>query len=56
MAAGVIAGALVVGLVGAVLLLGTVGVGDAMSPDNKDFAILRPTWLAVSLVAITCRT
>ena len=33
-----------------VLLLGTIGVSDAMSPDNKDFAILRPTWLAVTLV------
>lgn len=38
------------GLVVGVLLLGTIGVSDAMSPDNKDFAILRPTWLAVTLV------
>ena len=38
------------GLVAGVLLLGTIGVSDAMSPNNKDFAILRPTWLAVTLV------
>jgi hypothetical protein len=38
------------GLVAGVLLLGTIGVGDAMSPDNVDFAILRPTWLAVTLI------
>ncbi len=38
------------GWVAGVLLLGTIGVSDAMSPDNKDFAILRPTWLAVTLV------
>lgn len=38
------------GLVTGVLLLGTIGVGDALSPDNRDFAILRPTWLAVMLV------
>jgi hypothetical protein len=40
------------GLVAGVLLLGTIGVGDAMSPDNVDFAILRPTWLAVSLIVV----
>lgn len=38
------------GAVGGVLLLGTVGVSDAMSPDNTDFAVLGPTWLALSLV------
>ena len=38
------------GLVGGILLLGTIGVGDAMSPDNRDFALLRPTWLALTLI------
>lgn len=38
------------GALAGVLLLGTIGVSDALSPDNKDFAILRPTWLAVALV------
>ena len=38
------------GMVGGVLLLGTIGVSDAMSPDNTDFAVLGPTWLALSLV------
>ena len=41
------------GLAVGVLLLGTIGVGDALSPDNRDFAILRPTWLAVTLVVLT---
>lgn len=40
------------GVVVAILLLGTIGVGDAMSPDNVDFAILRPTWLAVTLIVV----
>jgi hypothetical protein len=40
------------GLVAGILLLGTIGVGDAMSPDNVDFAILRPTWLAVTLIVV----
>lgn len=40
------------GVVIGVLLLGTIGVGDAMSPDNRDFAILRPTWLAITLVVV----
>jgi hypothetical protein len=40
------------GVVAAILLLGTIGVGDAMSPDNVDFAILRPTWLAVTLIVV----
>ncbi|MFO7592147.1 MAG: hypothetical protein R6X23_14855 [Acidimicrobiia bacterium] len=39
------------GVVVGILLLGTLGVGDALSPDNVDFAILRPTWLAVTLIA-----
>ena len=41
------------GVVAGVLLLGTIGVGDALSPDNGDFALLRPTWLAVTLVVLT---
>jgi hypothetical protein len=41
------------GLVTGVILIGTLGVLDPLSPDNVDFAILRPTWLAVaSVVAI----
>lgn len=40
------------GLVAGILLLGTIGVSDAMSPDNVDFAILRPTWLAVTLIVV----
>jgi hypothetical protein len=40
------------GLIAGILLLGTIGVGDAMSPDNVDFAILRPTWLAVTLIVV----
>ncbi len=38
------------GVVTGILLLGTLGVSDALSPDNEDFAILRPTWLAITLV------
>ena len=38
------------GAITGVLLLGSIGVGDAMSPDNRDFAILRPIWLAVTLI------
>lgn len=38
------------GVVIGILLLGTLGVTDALSPDNRDFTILRPTWLAVTLV------
>lgn len=40
------------GVVAGILLLGTIGVSDAMSPDNVDFAILRPTWLAVTLIVV----
>ena len=40
------------GAVTGILLLGTIGVGDAMSPDNRDFTILRPTWLAITLVVV----
>jgi hypothetical protein len=35
------------------LLLATFGVSDPLSPDNIDFAILSPTWLAVALVCLT---
>jgi hypothetical protein len=35
------------------LLLATLGVADPMSPDNIDFAILSPSWLAVTLVCLT---
>ena len=41
------------GLVAGVLLIGTLGVSDPFSPDNVDFAILRPTWLAIVAVAVT---
>jgi hypothetical protein len=40
------------GLCAGMLLLGTIGVSDAMSPENVDFAILRPTWLAVGAIAV----
>ena len=35
------------------LLLASFGVSDPLSPDNVDFAILNPTWLAVTLVCLT---
>ena len=35
------------------LLLASFGVSDPLSPDNVDFAILSPTWLAVTLVCLT---
>jgi hypothetical protein len=35
------------------LLLATFGVSDPLSPDNVDFVILSPTWLAVALVCVT---
>ena len=41
------------GLLLGVVLLGTIGVIDPLSPDNVDFAILEPTWLAVLLVVAT---
>ncbi len=41
------------GIIVGVLLLGTVGVADAISPDNRDFTLLEPTWLAVTLVTLT---
>lgn len=42
------------GLVSAVLLIGFFGVGsNALSPENRDFQILTPKWLAVVLVVGT---
>jgi hypothetical protein len=41
------------GLVAGVILVGTLGVLDPLSPDNVDFAILRPTWLAIASVVAT---
>jgi hypothetical protein len=35
------------------VLLATFGVSDPLSPDNVDFVILSPTWLAVTLVCLT---
>lgn len=41
------------GLAIAALLLGIVGVRDPIAPDNRDFAVLEPTWLVLVLVAGT---
>lgn len=41
------------GLVIGTLLTGTIGVSDALSPDNGDFTILSPLWLAIFLVVAT---
>jgi len=41
------------GLVLGLILLGTIGVADPLSPDNVDFRVLTPTWLAVLLVVAT---
>ena len=41
------------GLVAGLLLTGTIGVSDPFAPDNVDFTILRPTWLAIVAVAGT---
>ncbi len=41
------------GLVLAMLAIGTLGVNDALSPNNHDFQILTPKWLAVALVVGT---
>jgi len=43
----------VAGLIFGVLMLGTLGVADPLAPDNIDFVILSPLWLAVALVAAT---
>lgn len=36
------------GLMFGILLLATLGVGDPMSPDNIDFEVLTPLWLAIA--------
>ena len=42
------------GLVSAVLVIGFFGVGgSALSPENRDFQILTPKWLAIALVVGT---
>ncbi|MFA5774295.1 MAG: hypothetical protein WC864_02840 [Ilumatobacteraceae bacterium] len=41
------------GLVIGVLSIGTLGVADALSPENTDFAILSPLWLAMILLFAT---
>jgi hypothetical protein len=42
------------GLALGVLMLGTIGIlGGAPNPDNTDFEILEPTWLALTLIALT---
>lgn len=41
------------GLIFGILAVGTLGVSDALSPSNVDFAILTPRWLAVTLVVGT---
>ena len=41
------------GLLFGLLLLATFGVSDPLSPDNVDFSILSPLWLAVTLVCLT---
>lgn len=43
----------IAGLVFGIVLLGTFGVDDPLSPENIDFAILTPRWLAVALVTAT---
>ena len=43
----------IAGLLFGLLLLATLGVSDPLSPDNIDFSILSPTWLAVTLVCLT---
>lgn len=36
-----------------ILVIGTLGVSDALAPSNVDFAILTPRWLAILLVVAT---
>ena len=43
---------LVGGLMFGVILLGTFGIDDPMSPDNVDFEILEPLWLAIIGIAL----
>src|SRR5262245_29043231 len=35
------------GVIFGVILLGTIGIADPMSPENVDFDILEPLWLAI---------
>lgn len=41
------------GLIFGILVIGTLGVSDALAPENVDFAILRPLWLAILLIVGT---
>jgi hypothetical protein len=41
------------GLMVGILLIGTLGVADALSPNNGDFSILTPLWLAILLLVAT---
>jgi hypothetical protein len=41
------------GLIFGILVIGTLGVSDAMSPNNGDFSILSPLWLAILLLLAT---
>lgn len=41
------------GLTVGILLIGTLGVADALSPNNGDFSILTPLWLAILLLVAT---
>ena len=41
------------GLIFGLLVTGTLGVADALAPENVDFVILTPRWLAVLLVVVT---
>lgn len=43
----------IAGLLFGLLMLATFGVSDPLSPDNRDFVILSPLWLALTLVCIT---
>ena len=43
----------IAGVAYGVILLGLFGVDDPLSPDNIDFIILSPLWLAVALVSAT---
>ena len=43
----------IAGVIFGIILLGTFGVDDPLSPDNIDFVILRPLWWAVALVSAT---
>jgi len=43
----------IAGIAYGVILLGFFGVDDPLAPDNVDFVILSPLWLAVALVSAT---